>query len=257
MPLNLPDKPNRDDDDSVLKRRLLGAAVFIALAVIILPLVLDGSGSESRFRRVEQLRQEPPRVIDAGVQVTIPDKDKIPRPTNPATAPEPTEQAASATDSTAEPGSSTDSSSPITDDATTSKAPDTEQQTAQTQVENTDTTREAELQAAATEQVKLTPPADPVAEPEDITTEPASDEVIESVAWVIQVGSYADQTNALNLRNQLRDAGFPSFSSAAENAGAEVYRVKVGPISNRREAQEVQKQVESLIGQSTLIRKYP
>ena len=37
--------------------------MLIALAVIFLPLLLDGAGSESQYRRVERLREEPPRVI--------------------------------------------------------------------------------------------------------------------------------------------------------------------------------------------------
>jgi len=48
-----------------LRSRLWGATVLIAVLVIVLPLVLDGSGSESRFRRVETLREEPPRVLGA------------------------------------------------------------------------------------------------------------------------------------------------------------------------------------------------
>lgn len=47
-----------------LRQRLWGAAVLIAIAVIVLPLILDGAGSESQFRRVERLREEPPRIID-------------------------------------------------------------------------------------------------------------------------------------------------------------------------------------------------
>jgi len=59
-----------------LRQRLWGAAVLIALAVIILPLLLDGSGSESQFRRVERLREEPPRIIDAaGNRETVPIPD--------------------------------------------------------------------------------------------------------------------------------------------------------------------------------------
>lgn len=46
-----------------LRQRLWGAAVLIALAVIFLPLLLDGAGSESQYRRVERLREEPPRVL--------------------------------------------------------------------------------------------------------------------------------------------------------------------------------------------------
>jgi len=54
-----------DEEKSVrLRQRLWGAAVLIALLVIFLPLVLDGSGSESQYRRVERLRAEPPRVVD-------------------------------------------------------------------------------------------------------------------------------------------------------------------------------------------------
>lgn len=51
-----------------LRQRLWGAAVLIAILVIVLPLLLDGSGSESQYRRVESLRAEPPRVLDkAGI----------------------------------------------------------------------------------------------------------------------------------------------------------------------------------------------
>ena len=41
------------------RQRLWGAAVLIAIAVIVLPFLLDGAGSESQFRRVEQLREAP------------------------------------------------------------------------------------------------------------------------------------------------------------------------------------------------------
>ncbi|MBX2838986.1 MAG: SPOR domain-containing protein [Gammaproteobacteria bacterium] len=49
-----------------LRKRLWGATVLIAVAVLVLPLLLDGSGSESQFRRVEKLREEPPRIVNAG-----------------------------------------------------------------------------------------------------------------------------------------------------------------------------------------------
>jgi len=48
-----------------LRQRLWGAAVLIALLVIFLPLLLDGAGSESQYRRVERLRAEPPRIVGA------------------------------------------------------------------------------------------------------------------------------------------------------------------------------------------------
>lgn len=53
-----------DEEEGNIRQRLWGAAVFIAIMVIVLPLLLDGSGSESQFRRVEKLRQEPPSIVD-------------------------------------------------------------------------------------------------------------------------------------------------------------------------------------------------
>ncbi|MFK8078098.1 MAG: SPOR domain-containing protein [Granulosicoccus sp.] len=53
-----------DDNESNFRQRLWGAAVFVAIMVIVLPLLLDGAGSESQFRRVEKLRQEPPQIVD-------------------------------------------------------------------------------------------------------------------------------------------------------------------------------------------------
>lgn len=53
-----------EDNESNFRQRLWGAAVFVAIMVIVLPLLLDGAGSESQFRRVEKLRQEPPNIVD-------------------------------------------------------------------------------------------------------------------------------------------------------------------------------------------------
>ncbi len=46
----------KDEKGGNIRQRLWGAAVFIAIMVIVLPLLLDGAGSESQFRRVEKLR---------------------------------------------------------------------------------------------------------------------------------------------------------------------------------------------------------
>jgi DedD protein len=59
-----------DDNESNFRLRIWGAAVFIAIMVIVLPLLLDGAGSESQFRRVEKLRQEPPNIVDQDGNLT-------------------------------------------------------------------------------------------------------------------------------------------------------------------------------------------
>ncbi len=74
-----------NDNDNNQRQRLWGAAVFIAIMVIVLPLLLDGAGSESQFRRVEKLREEPPSIVDGqGNRVTqqIPDMRSADRQTS-------------------------------------------------------------------------------------------------------------------------------------------------------------------------------
>jgi len=76
-----------EDNSSRLRQRLWGAAVLIAIAVIVLPLLLDGAGSESQFRRVERLREEPPAIVASdgtrSVQ-SVPEMRSIPQIVAPA-----------------------------------------------------------------------------------------------------------------------------------------------------------------------------
>jgi len=256
VPINLPEKSPPNDED-VLKRRLLGAAVFIALAVIILPLVLDGSGSESRFRRVEQLREEPPRIVDPAAEVKIPAKSDIARPAMPdADAPATSE-------------------SPVSDEK---QAADSQIKVKQKpEEEKNEETVSKKTPAAPVETVSSEPLEVPADEPPEAGSKPQQteqqlpadstsaaespvddvvDEVVESVAWVIQAGSFTDEINALTARDQLRDADFPAFVSQAESAGKFVFRVKVGPLSSRQQATRVQRKVESLMRQPTIIKQY-
>jgi len=75
-----------EDHSSRLRQRLWGAAVLIAIAVIVLPLLLDGAGSESQFRRVERLREEPPAIVDRdgtrSIQI-VPEMRPVAVPTEP------------------------------------------------------------------------------------------------------------------------------------------------------------------------------
>ncbi len=54
-------KGRKEIKDEQLFARLIGAAVLLALAVIVLPFVLDGSGSQREYEYAETLPLEPPR----------------------------------------------------------------------------------------------------------------------------------------------------------------------------------------------------
>lgn len=228
MPINLPDKSSRrDDDGNILKRRLLGAAVMIALAVIFLPLLLDGSGSESRFRRVEQLRVEPPRILDqqGKLETTVPKPVPKPETNVSTTATTDAENARSKVEK-------------ILNDNTKSAAETEQTHTDETPVAKTPTDKT---------------PADKTQAP---VSNPVTDKIENNVAWVVQAASFTEKSNALALRDELRIAQFPAYVSTIKGESKQVYRVKVGPITDREQAVKVQKKVETQFQLKTLIRQY-
>lgn len=214
-----------------LRQRLWGATILIAIAVIVLPLLLDGSGSESQFRRVESLRQEPTRVINAdGTRQTVP----IPE-TNANTA---------GVDSSA--GQAPEgflqrlkrrfTESPTEDtDARAFTAP-TEPQTPAELEQNSEPAPLNDLPSAA-----------PEAESDTAITDHR--------AWVVQAGSFREEANALAVRDRLRRDGFPSFVSISNDG--EVFRVRVGPMVNKQQAGSVQARVMELLGREAIVMPYP
>ncbi|MBX2823314.1 MAG: SPOR domain-containing protein [Gammaproteobacteria bacterium] len=243
MSFNLPERPTVDysangvDDANLLRRRLLGAAVLIALAVIFLPLLLDGSGTESRFRRVEQLRVEPPRIIDSEGRIEVPPKPVI---SSQAPAAEEVKTVAAPADPSPKPEPVVEVPAAATPEPVTialPTEPSTPVETAAPAVVET---------PSAAAAVTGTTPAPAAA---------ATGNVQNLVAWVVQAGSFSSEANALSLRDRLRQAGFPAFVSPS-TTDSDLFRVKVGPITDQEKATDVQSKVQALLGYKTLVRQY-
>ena len=76
---------------------------------------------------------------------------------------------------------------------------------------------------------------------------------------MVQAGSFADEANAVAVRDRLRRAGHPSFVAAGDapgGAGA-VYRVRVGPMIERGRAAAVRDEVVRLLGREAIVTGYP
>lgn len=63
--------------DEQLLARLIGAAVLLAIAVIVLPFVLDGAGSQREYEYAETLPVQPPR---AAVEQSYSSRQPLPNP---------------------------------------------------------------------------------------------------------------------------------------------------------------------------------
>lgn len=54
--------------------------------------------------------------------------------------------------------------------------------------------------------------------------------------WVVQVGSFANSSNAERLVTQIREAGMSAYGETLTSSAMSIYRVRVGPFLEREEA---------------------
>lgn len=165
--------------DLALKQRLVGAIVLIALAVIFLPMLLDGSGG--------------PEQLQVGVDI-----------------PEPVEAPESGFEQ-----------------------PDVESELA--------AGASASQGGAGSGESAGTATAD----------EPAV------TGWVVQVGSFSKEANAMVLRDRLQDKGFAAFVSSGSADGKPVWRVQVGPFPEESEARDIARRLEDERDRPALVMSYP
>lgn len=67
----------------------------------------------------------------------------------------------------------------------------------------------------------------------------------DSTAWVVQLGSFSNSANALNLRDKLRAKGFTAFVEKLESDGSTAYRVRVGPELKREIADALRDKLQN------------
>jgi DedD protein len=104
----------------------------------------------------------------------------------------------------------------------------------------------------------VTPLAPPAAEDDD-TTEVASVKPRTGLsAWVVQVGSFSSRENAEKLVARLREAKLPTPDpELVDIRGERYYRVRVGPVIERSEAEGMLEQVNSIAKTKAQVRQYP
>ncbi len=76
-------------------------------------------------------------------------------------------------------------------------------------------------------------------------------------AWVVQVGSFAEERNAEALRNKLREAEFTAFVEPARVGDRQMYRVRVGPELEKRVAERLKLEIQERLQIAGQLRRYP
>ncbi len=195
--------------DVLLKQRLVGAIVLVALGVIFVPLILEGP-SQTLVPEMEALPEPDDYVLSAPLE-SFPAPDAIP----------------------AEPDAAIILADP--QPAAVSEAP---AESAQPIVEP-----------------EPEPEPEPVVAAPAPETKPAKSEPLGS--WVVQMGSFSSEQNALRLRDKLRKSGFTTQVEKAMIEGKSRFRVRVGPFLERAEAEQSRKQIQDKLTLKGRVLSYP
>ncbi|NHZ69682.1 MAG: sporulation protein [Thermotogales bacterium] len=198
--------------DGMLKQRLVGAIVLVALAVIFVPMVLEGP-NRTLVPEMEALPEPEDQAISAPLE-SFPAPDAIP----------------------AEPDTAIIMADPQPADMSEAPA-----EPAESEPEPAQPVTEPEHEPVVAEP-----------EPEDRPTKP---EPLGS--WVVQMGSFSSEQNALRRRDELRKNGFVAQVEKAAIDGKPVFRVRVGPFLERADAELSRKQIQDKLTLKGRVFSYP
>lgn len=113
-------------------------------------------------------------------------------------------------------------------------------------------TEQLAQETATSAKSETTPPA-PTPEKTTKPSEPAK-----TRGWVVQIASFTDRKKALQLRDRLRKAKYTSFVESVTGKRGTLYRVRVGPVIKREEADSLQAKIaKQLKLKGALVMAYP
>jgi DedD protein len=79
----------------------------------------------------------------------------------------------------------------------------------------------------------------------------------EPSAWVIQVGTFSNAGNAMELRDRIRRSGHSAFIEVLKGAQGTLYRVRVGPELRRETAEALRGELRKDLHLDALVMRYP
>jgi len=221
--------------DKALKQRMVGAVVLIALAVIFIPMLLNGN-SEQGTRTVSLDIPSPPeeqyrsRLLplegsgDSGKETNAGQQSEgqVARPANP----EPESGAGEKGGTSAQPAQ---------------PEPEEPRQSART----------GQAQESTPE------PAPSASQPAVGGESAGGSKAGPLTNWFVQVGSFSKKDNALELRDRLRNAGYTAFVETSTVDGTTIHRVKVGPEMDKARAEEDRQAIQDKFNLKGLVISEP
>lgn len=108
---------------------------------------------------------------------------------------------------------------------------------------------------------EITAPAVPDVLPDVLPVTPPArapaPSAVSGAGWVVQAGSFGQNTNAENLRQKLADSGRDAFIEPYEVGERTLYRVRVGPFADRAVAEAELSSIESAFQLKGSVHSFP
>ncbi len=217
-----------------IKNRVTGAIVLVALGVIFLPLILDGQ------KKNQILESQIPEKPIKG-EIILVNVDDI--------------QSKSDANSNDNVTTGETSSESKISKSNSVKKNSQKNQPAKTTIKQTEITESApEKEDSKTKtDIKQSKPDVIVSKPVE---ERRSRPNYKAAAYIIQLGSFGNKTNANKLVNKLKKANYKAYLSNGKSNGKTIYRVLVGPILKRNQAESKMSGITKLTGLKPIIVTY-
>lgn len=244
------------------RHRLIGAAVLVLAAVIGFPLVFDTQ----------------PRPVAVDVAIQIPDRNKVkplavpsaatdaaPSVAGPVVAASAPARAASNPAVPASVPSTQVSARASLDAREEIVAPGSEKKAEKPSVKSPESAIHSEAKTSPAAAPKPEPKPEPKAETKPPAANPADDgrraqallegketapapkaAASDTGRFIVQVGAFADATKARETRLKVEKAGLTTYTHIAETAEGKRIRVRVGPFTNRAEAEKAAARIRGL-----------
>ncbi|MFT4248386.1 MAG: SPOR domain-containing protein, partial [Pseudomonas sp.] len=118
---------------------------------------------------------------------------------------------------------------------------------------------EAPKPAPAKPESKPEPKSEPAKSQPSRPVPPATPSVpaASNVGFAVQLGAFGRVEDANALRDKVRAAGFSAFVEQVRTDKGTLNRVRVGPVANRGDAEQLKAQVAAKVGVSGMVRPHP
>ncbi len=213
--------------ETTLKQRLIGAAVIIALAVIFVPMILDGSGRQESVALNMEVPPDPTFIFNSD----LPDPkklDEIP----PIRRPEKSNSEIQVPESSSIQPKIKDK--PSSETAEKNKPVQTENET---NVSTATQAAKSRVVEAAVNHIKVNPALN---------------------AWAVQVAAFGEKDKALALQEKLLTSNLSAFTERSGSGNKVIYRVKVGPELKRENAEKLRDKIQKEHGlEGSFVTKHP